>query len=255
MSLTKASIHLNLLKLHMKSPKEVNGESPDDSIRVLRTDDSSPTLYSAHFEAHYHSTHGAITESQHVFIEAGALAYLSKYCPERLSIFEMGFGSGLNAYLTANNPGIHRIPIMYHAIEKHPVDGAVIDMLAGYFSRKENEGSETVRFEQMHGCAWGEEVELGSCFRLFKQEGDIQEVVLGGGYHVVYYDAFGPGTQPELWQEGVLRGVYDAMATPGCLVTYCAQGAFRRVLKGLGMEVERLDGPPGKREMTRAWKL
>lgn len=239
----------------MKSPKEVHGASPDGTVRVLQTADSSPTLYSAHYDSHYHSTHGALTESQHVFIEAGALAYLSKHPSDRLSIFEMGFGTGLNAYLAANDPGLRNIPIIYHAIEKHPIDGATVDLLAGYFSRKEKGGNESVSFEHIHSCAWDEEVELGRSFRLFKQLGDIREVALGGGYQVVFYDAFGPETQSELWQEEVLRGVYDAMAAPGCLVTYCAQGAFRRVLKGLGMEVERLGGPPGKREMTRAWKL
>ena len=217
-------------------------------VQLILTKDGSHTLYSPLFGAHYHSTHGALQESQHVFIQEGLDHYIGIY-PEikEVSILETGMGTGLNVWLTA----LHQFSaIKLHTIEAYPVDFEVVKKL----NYAQDPIDKTI-FENIHSCEWGIWQNLRQGFELKKEESLIEDFVSDDFYDIIYYDAFAPSAQGHLWQESTLSRIVQCMNTGGILVTFCAQGAFKRTLKALGMSIERVPGPPGKREMTRATKL
>lgn len=215
-------------------------------VHKATTSDGSDTLYSKIFDSHYHSTHGARQESMHVFIQEGLQYFQTEYPTQHsIAILEIGFGTGLNALLTAKFSGSNSVK--YHAIEAYPVSPEIAQEL-NYSSTDQ----ESQLYRTMQYANWNEWVSLKADFQLFKEHELIEKAQYIGPYDIVYYDAFGPNSQPDLWQEDVLQPIIESLRPGGILVTFCAQGAFKRVLKKLGMYVERVPGPPGKREMTRA---
>ena len=215
--------------------------------RIIVTADGSHTLFVPEMNEHYHSHFGAITESKHIFINAG-LTYLTD---NKAVILEVGFGTGLNALLTALYAEDRKIKISYTSLEKYPLANALIRQL-NYGSLTGSRG--VALFEKLHEAPWGEPVEISEWFTLHKIQMDITEKGPGGIFDLVYFDAFGPDKQPEMWSEEVFRRIADATHEGSVLVTYSAKGSLKRMLRSLGFDVTLMTGPPGKRVMTRAVK-
>ncbi|MCA1745878.1 MAG: tRNA (5-methylaminomethyl-2-thiouridine)(34)-methyltransferase MnmD [Bacteroidales bacterium] len=211
------------------------------------SEDGSSTLYRADLDEHYHSFHGAIQESMHVFIEAGLNKLRTKTA---LQVLEIGFGTGLNALLTMlQNP---ERPVHYHALEKYPVPP---DLAAAINYPQILGGEEVLRwFSAMHTCEWGAEVEIQKPFFLTKLEVDLCDYNTEALYDLVYFDAFAPDKQPELWTDSIFNKIFGMMAPGGILTTYSAKGTVRRSMQDAGFKVQRIPGPPGKREMLRVIK-
>lgn len=224
----------------------------NSDAKVLRSKDGSDTVHSKQFNASYHSEHGAITESKHVFIEAGLIHFIEKFGRKNsIRILELGFGTGLNALLCLLKSKELDICIDYHTLEAFPLSTDIAATL-NYHSILNIDQSD---FICLHTLSWNYRHKLNGQFSFTKYDTRIQEFSnIGSSYDIIFYDAFGPGTQPELWELPVLEKIATLNAIPGTLVTYCAQGAFKRNLKQLGYSIEGLPGPPGKREMTRASK-
>ena len=214
-------------------------------IRHVISKDGSSTLFAPHFDEHYHSIHGAIQESMHVFIEAGLRA-LEK---EELRILEMGLGTGLNAVLTA----LHKEErsIHYTGIEAFPVAGDLLEQL-NYPA--ELGGEAEMIFKELHGMSWNKAGELIPAFILEKLHTTLEEFKSDTPYDLVYFDAFAPSAQLELWSLEIFQKMFGLMSSGAVLVTYCAKGDVRRAMIAAGFRVEKIPGPPGKREMLRAWK-
>lgn len=214
------------------------------------TDDGSATLRSPIHGDTYHSLRGAVGEARHVFIENGFRAWgldeaRSGDFPSTRKIFEMGFGTGLNAWLTLREAERTGRRVEYTTVELYPVPEEVAARL-GY--------TDDERFMDMHRAPWGERVLIDERFGLTKLNCDFTAVEFSETVDVVYYDAFAPDTQPELWTEGIFSRIFAAMAPGGVLVTYSAKGDVRRALQTAGFTVERLEGALGKRHMLRATK-
>ncbi len=220
-------------------------------LEIFETQDGSHSVLSHQFGVSYHSKYGAIQETRHVFIEAGLFQQALK--KTNLHILDVGFGTGLNAYLTLLESHKRNLTVRYDAVEKFPMQEEKVKQL-NYTEEVPATEEEKEWFEAMHQCSWGEWHSITPDFELFKHQMDIQSVDFEERFDVIYYDAFAPSAQPELWEEPVMERMQRALVPGGILVTYCAKGAFKRALKGLGFEVETLQGPPGKREMTRAVK-
>lgn len=216
-------------------------------IRV--TADGSSTLFAPALNQHYHSTHGAVQESLHVFVEAGL-----QFCksPE-MAILEIGFGSGLNAFLTLLETQKTVQKATYAAVEKFPISNELAAGLnyADHFTQ--NPDAQKM-FAALHNAPWEVAVKITPNFTLVKQQKDFLEITDCAAFDVIYFDAFSPEAQPELWTEGIFTKMFNALKPGGILVTYCAKGQVKRNLKSVGFVVEALPGPPGKREMTRAVK-
>ncbi|NPA38089.1 MAG: tRNA (5-methylaminomethyl-2-thiouridine)(34)-methyltransferase MnmD [Chlorobi bacterium] len=215
-------------------------------IELKLSEDGSHTLFVPELNEHYHSVYGAKTESIHVFINSG-LKHLNK---ENIRILEIGFGTGLNALLTALYKGNHKIE--YHSIEKYPLNTEIEKQL----QISENTTPEEKNlFDDIHSCKWNTESEIIPGFKLLKIEADLLTFSFTHKYDLVYFDAFGPDVQPEMWSTGIFRKIYNSMNKNGILTTYSAKGAVRRAMQDVGFRVERLPGPPHKREMLRASKV
>jgi len=215
------------------------------AVELKLTEDGSHTLYVPELNEHYHSVFGARTESMHVFIENG-LKHLNK---KNIKILEIGFGTGLNALLTILNKGATNIE--YHSLEKYPLSAEVENSLL--FS-PEQTAFETDIFKRIHATPWNQPGSVAPGFTLLKQEADLLTFHFSDSYDLVYFDAFAPDVQPELWTEGVFQKIFSAMNSEGVITTYSAKGEVRRTLQKVGFKVERLPGPPGKREMLRGTK-
>ncbi len=217
------------------------------NIESFVTGDGSQSLYHKQLDEPYHSRRGAVAESMHVFIKMG----FDRVQKDNVRIFEMGFGTGLNFLLTAQRALDTGKKTEYHAIEKYPLDETLwqgLDYSA--FVSAEVSG----KFDFIHKVRWGSTVEVLPGVLLRKMKGDMQTTQAGEAYDLVYFDAFGPGVQPELWETPVFRKLFSMMNPGGVLVTYSAKGQVRRNMQEAGFVVERLPGPPGKREMLRAVK-
>lgn len=216
------------------------------SLHVRSTDDGSFTLFSEVYQECYHSSAGAVSESIHVFIDSG----LNAIKKQNIKVFEVGFGTGLNALLSCLEGQKNNLFIDYSAIELYPVGQEILNELEAtitLFSKRSV-------FHSLHDSAWNQRVELSPNFHLTKLHADLLTTKLDGGYDLIYFDAFSPAVQPELWTEEVFEKIYSAMTDGGLLTTYCAKGAVRRALQKAGFTVERLPGRPPKREMLRARK-
>ena len=216
---------------------------------IFETQDGSHSIFSDTFGVSYHSKYGAIQESMHVFIHAGLLHALER--KSEIAILDIGFGTGLNALLTYAETIKRGFKAHYEAIEAYPISAKEVNQLN--YPQLLDETLADV-FDQLHKLDWGVKHHLSPGFSFQKNQILFQEIQYDQAFDVIYFDAFAPNAQPELWEEDVLGRMYDALKPEGVLVTYCAKGAVKRVLKGLGFTVEALQGPPGKREMTRAVK-
>ncbi len=214
---------------------------------LIKTDDGSHTLSLPSAGETYHSRFGAIRESRHVFINNGLL--VSEKDP--LHILEIGFGTGLNALLTLQETEDTVRRIHYTALERYPVPLEIVSRLN--YCNLLNIDCE--RFLRMHTLPWGKESSLTDRFSLLKIQDDLLTSHLPGHYDLIYFDAFSAAAQPEMWTPEIFSKIGSAMTQGAILVTYAAKGSVRRALQQTGFRVERLPGPPGKREMIRAiWK-
>lgn len=220
-----------------------------DKGRIFATQDGSHSIYSDSFGVSYHSKYGAIQESNHVFIQAGLFYRMPG--ASQLSVLEIGFGTGLNALLTMLEADKRQLPLYYEAVEAYPISAEEAGQL-NYPSMVDGAAAEA--FLQLHEMPWEETHQVTPYFSFRKTKRRFEQVSYQQAFDVVYFDAFAPNAQPELWEEDVLKRMYDALKEQGVLTTYCAKGVVKRCLKGLGFTVESLKGPPGKREMTRAVK-
>lgn len=223
--------------------------------KIITTSDGSHSIYIPEMDEHYHSVHGAIQESKHVFIEAG-LHYLLSKKTSALNILEIGLGTGLNALLTFIEAEKKEVRINYTSVEAFPIDDELISALNYVKQLPESPKMDiSSSFRTIHSCAWGKENELSEYFSLLKLKGTLQNSELEKEhFDLIYFDAFGPPTQPEMWTDEIFLKLALSIKTGGGLVTYCAKGEVKRTLKRTGFTVETLPGPPGKREMIRAVK-
>lgn len=210
---------------------------------IIQTSDGSHTIHVEELDETYHSRHGAAQEAKHVFIDHGLNFIQGK--SEPIEIFEMGFGTGLNAWLTAISTSF---PVRYTGLEAFPVEKEIYEQLNYAESNKEI-------YKAIMTAEWESWNEISNQFQLLKIHDKLETVsLLKEHYDLIFYDAFGPRAQEELWGLDPIKKISNSLKVGGVLVTYCAQGQFKRNLKACGMEVQSLPGPPGKREMTRAIK-
>lgn len=220
---------------------------------VIQTADASHSLYVQELGESYHSIHGAIQESKHVFIQSG----LKQFVPQThdvnpLNILEIGLGTGLNALLTLIESEQCDIAIQYTAIEAFPLENNLTEQL-NYIELLDARQYKAA-FDGIHSSDWNKTVRYTEKFELCKLYTTLEKAVFEPGFHLVYFDAFGPRVQPEMWTDEVFMKLFSVMMQNSCLVTYCAKGEVKRTLKRSGFTVESIPGPPGKREMVRAWK-
>lgn len=220
-------------------------EKSERIFEVEETADGSATIFIPEMNEHYHSVKGALTESQHIYRDC---AFLHRCDGGRLRLLEVGFGTGLNATVTAMAAAVGR-QVHYIGLEKYPVDSDLLARL-DYGSIVDEK-----LFAAIHGAEWGEATVITPHFTLTKLQMDYTRDELPTEVDVVYFDAFAPEKQPDMWTEEAFRRLYDAMASGGVLTTYCAKGVVRRLLSAVGFEVYRIAGPVGgKREILRAIK-
>ena len=224
----------------------MNNAEHTPKVDLVVTSDGSHTLKLKDADEHYHSTHGALQESQHVFIKNGLDLFATH---EVIDLLEVGFGTGANALLTELWSRSHNGTIAYDALETYPLPNEVTGKLN--YSESLELGKVDV-FQALHDAEWGHAVPISPKFRLLKQKRSILDLDAEQAYDLIYFDAFGPRTQPELWTLEVFDILFHACRQGGVLVTYCAKGQVRRDLLSTGFDVERLPGRPGKREMLRA---
>jgi tRNA U34 5-methylaminomethyl-2-thiouridine-forming methyltransferase MnmC len=220
---------------------------------IIITADGSHTLFVPSLDETYHSAHGAVQESRHVFIENGLKFLLPRYPAGRaMNILEVGFGTGLNAWLTYMDYEQQNITVRYDAIEPHPL---VRELVAELNYIENGNAEHAAVFYYLHDSRWDEPVQVSEPFTLTKYCTTLQEIMFTRSYDLVYFDAFGPGKQPELWTEAIFMKLFGAMNAGGVLVTYSSKGTVKQALRAAGFEVRRLKGPPGKRHMLRAMKV
>lgn len=217
--------------------------------QLIQSEDGSHTIYLPELNETYHSTHGAMQESQHVFIKYGLEDAAKKN--KELTVFEVGFGTGLNALLTMQKAQELGLTIYYHTLEPFPLPEDVVKSLnyPAYFEPALQEA-----FFKMHSAAFEEPAELYPHFKFIKYKTTLQDFNTALQADLVYFDAFAPNKQPEVWEYRNLQKIYNLLKPDGILVSYCARGQFKRDLKALRLQVETLPGPPGKKEMTRGRK-
>lgn len=214
---------------------------------IIRTEDGSTTIRLAEWDECYHSKHGAIQEAYHVFIKNG----LSLFQGKPVSIMEVGFGTGLNAFITLLESEKHP-HIDYTGVEAFPVSAEEIRHM-NYVSELKA-GKYQSAFNMMHESNWEEKINISDHFSLTKRKLFFSEIDWNNLFDLIYFDAFGFRVQPELWSTDIFRAMYNALKPNGVLVTYAARGVVKRSMQEVGFRVEKLPGPPGKREMMRAFK-
>ncbi len=216
---------------------------------IVKTSDGSDTVFQKELGEHYHSTFGAVQESLHVFINSGL-----RYCNKTsLTIFEVGFGTGLNAYLTISESFTNEKSIRYITVEKYPLSQEIWKSLNYPEIMKD---TNQLYFKNIHEAPWNQEISITTNFSFLKLSSDLTLLDFSAlpPFDLIYYDAFSPEKQPELWETQLFKNLADHCLQDAIIVTYCAKGAVRRSLKDAGFIPERLPGPPGKREMLRATK-
>lgn len=217
--------------------------------KIITTEDGSNTIYVPALDEHYHSTHGAINESMHIYIGAGFQHHQKK----EINLLEIGFGTGLNAFLTLATAVMRKIKVNYYTLEKYPLSEIeskslnystlIFPEFAGYF-------------EKLHLLEWDSSHQLCPEFSLKKIQADLKKVDYVGlpFFDLIYFDAFAPGKQPEMWTREIFEKIARHTNPGGIIVTYCAKGSVRRMLDDLGFQMERLPGPIGKKEILRGIK-
>lgn len=220
---------------------------------IIKTADGSATIFLPEWNEHYHSKHGAVQEALHVFIKSGLDYYTEKNSAGKVSILEIGFGTGLNALVTFLDARTKNLEIDYTGVEAYPVPSEELEHLNYATCFKEEELARET-FSKIHEKLWTEKGEVSEGFQLTKQEKFFKDINDSEAFDLIYFDAFGPRVQPELWTEEIFKKMFKALRSQGILVTYSAKGDVRRAMQAVGFEVERIPGPPGKREMLRALK-
>nr|WP_304608121.1 tRNA (5-methylaminomethyl-2-thiouridine)(34)-methyltransferase MnmD [Lentiprolixibacter aurantiacus] len=200
------------------------------------------------WQEQYHSLHGAIGEAYHVFLKSGLYTLQHK----NVSVLEVGFGTGLNAIITFLEARKRNLNIRYTGLEAYPVGNEELRQLN--YVEMLGEPDLGNAFREMHEVSWGEKHSISTFFSLTKVRKDFRDFSVSNAFHLIYFDAFGPRVQPELWTVEVFQTMFDALFPAGILVTYSAKGSVRRAMQQAGFLVEKLPGPPGKREMLRAVK-
>lgn len=219
------------------------------NVDLVVSKDGSHTLKLKGVDEHYHSTHGAIEESEYVYIQSGLQLFKEK---QEVSILEVGFGTGANALLSERWGKENKVEIEYSGLELFPLPAELLNEL----NYPEMLGGEALNvFKAIHAAPWGQMIAITSHFSLMKLEMDVLDLDRIDAFDLVFFDAFGPQTQPELWTTDVFQKVFNACKRGAVLVTYCAKGQVRRDLQSVGFSLERLPGPPAKRHILRAQKL
>lgn len=216
---------------------------------IIQTLDGSTTIQIKEWDECYHSKHGAIQEAKHVFIKNG----LSLFENQKISILEIGFGTGLNAFITLLEAKKMHQTIDYVGVEAYPI--SVDEVLMMNYVSELNATEESVLFDRMHESNWDEQIVLNNDFILTKRKQLFEEIDDENKFDLIYFDAFGYRVQPELWSTAIFEKMYKALKVNGVLVTYAARGVVKRSMIEVGFTVEKLAGPPGKREMFRARKV
>ncbi len=213
---------------------------------IRTTQDGSTTIYIPEWNENYHSHHGALQEAQHVFIKNG----LHKIQKPELTIAEFGFGTGLNAFLTALEADSTQQKINYLGIEKYPINLEEVKALEYTQLIPDPEDY----FGKLHRTPWNVWAPISANFKINKTQSDFRNITSENHWDLVYYDAFGYRVQPHLWSKEIFENIFQNMTVGGLLTTYCSKGVVRRTLQEIGFEVKKLKGPKGKREMINAWK-
>ena len=216
---------------------------------ILQTLDGSTTIHLPDWNESYHSKHGAIQEAYHVFIQNG----LNTFNSQPLSILEIGFGTGLNAFITFLESKKSNQKIDYYGVEAYPISTDEISQM-NYVSELNAISVNTI-FDRLHECEWETKNIISPLFSLTKRKQFFEQIEDEDKYDLIYFDAFGYRVQPELWSTEIFKKMYKSLKSKGTLVTYAARGVVKRSLIEVGFKVEKLPGPPGKREMFRATKF
>ena len=219
--------------------------------RLFLTNDGSHSITIDDLHESYHSHNGSIQEGRHNFIKSGADYYKQHFNPSSITVFELGFGTGLNALLLYQWYLKNSISVSYHGLEAFPLEKELWLPL----NYAEQLGLEKQVHEQLHECSWNSKMMLDDRFEFLKTDQKMVDYSFAKTYDLVFYDAFAPSVQPDLWTYAQFQKVYNAMNYKGVLVTYSAAGKVRRALSKAGFWIDEIRGAPGKREMTRALKL
>ncbi|MGL4293543.1 MAG: tRNA (5-methylaminomethyl-2-thiouridine)(34)-methyltransferase MnmD [Bacteroidales bacterium] len=216
------------------------------------TADGSITLYIPEIDEHYHSVNGAIVEARHVYLKEALSQYIGLQKPKQVRILEVGFGTGLNAFLSLLLAEELGVPVHYTTLELYPLTVEQISLL-NYAMQVDPARQE--EYISLHKAKWNEPVGITPYFTIEKRQVDLTRDELQGMFEVVYFDAFAPDKQPEMWTDAIYRKIAEVVEENGILTTYCAKGVVRRGFRDAGFVMERIPGPPGKREMIRGTRV
>ncbi len=216
---------------------------------IIKTADGSSSIYLPELDESYHSKHGAIQEAYHVFIKHGLDLFNDEF---EIDILEIGFGTGLNCFITFLESKNRSLQINYNGVEAYPLQAEEISQLNYVEQLKAKEFIEV--FDKIHAVTWEKTQRVDTNFNLLKRKQFFKEIDDVNKFNLIYFDAFGAKVQPELWTEEIFKTMYDSLKKNGVLVTYSAKGSVRRAMQSVGFLVEKLPGPPGKREMLRGKK-
>ncbi|MGH2665369.1 tRNA (5-methylaminomethyl-2-thiouridine)(34)-methyltransferase MnmD [Flavobacterium sp.] len=215
---------------------------------IIKTRDGSTTIHLVDWNESYHSKNGAIQEAYHVFIKNG----LSLIEEKSVSVLEIGFGTGLNAFITFLEAKKNNLNIDYTGIEAYPV--AEEEAFAMNYLEELKSNSFEAEFKKMHQCNWEEKINFNTNFSLTKRKQFFQDIQDKNSFNLIYFDAFGYQVQPELWSTEIFKSMYESLKDSGILVTYAARGVIKRSMEEVGFKVKKVPGPPGKREMMIGFK-
>lgn len=216
---------------------------------IITTNDGSTTIHLPELNESYHSKHGAIQEAYHVFIKNG----LSLFEGKSVSVLEIGFGTGLNSFITYLEAKKSNQSIDYVGVEAYPV--AVEEALQMNYLKELNANEEVTIFKNMHESIWEEKIAISDDFSLTKRQQLFQDINDEDAFNLIYFDAFGFRVQPELWSLEIFQKMYNALKINGVIVTYACRSSIKNAMVECGFKVEKLPGAPGKREMLRAKKI
>lgn len=215
---------------------------------IIITSDGSTSIHLPEWDESYHSKHGAIQEAQHVFIKNG----LSLCKRQSVSVLEIGFGTGLNAFITFLESQKSNQNIDYVGVEGFPISAE--EVLQMNYVNQLNANQFELEFKKIHQSDWEENVTISEHFRLTKRKQLFNDINDKNQFDIIYFDAFGYRVQPELWSVEIFIKMFEALKEGGILVTYACRGPIKNAMKEAGFQIEKLSGPPGKREMLRGWK-